>query len=995
MPPELRFGPFRLDPANQSVWRGTEEIALSQKAFAVLLHIAARPGILVTKRDLLDAVWADTHVTDGALKRCVVEIRKALQDSVEEPRYIQTLHGRGYRFLPATGPGAKPETAAARPPVVGRRRELESLDASFESILEGTRQIIFITGEAGLGKTTLVDSWLRALGSRDEAQPAVGRGRCLQQFGSGEPYLPVFEALEHLSRSLGPRLAAVLRSHAPTWLLHMPSLISLQDHVRIRDEVFGTSRERMLREITDALEALSSGTPVVMILEDLHWSDPSTLDFLTSIATRTSRAQLMILATYRPAELGGRSHPLSRIQYELEIHGQCRPLPLSYLTEADIGDYLASRFAAPDSHPAMVESLHQRTSGNPLFVTCVVDELVRLGRVDLSPDQIRGIVPNTLQIMFEHQADQLAEPELEILDAAAAEGELFATASVAAALGRDRSEVESLCETLVKRKVILKRSEPIRFPDGAESPTYSFLHVLCRDVLYRRLSPSRRSRLHGALGDATEELNASDPSRVAVELAGHFELAGEIPKAIRYLRLAADGAAQRFANREATRHLEGAMHLIERIGKAEQSSLRMELLEQRALMRLSTMDLAGSAADFAAIDAEARLAGNVNLRVKALLDSVMPWGFLDSQCAMQAIEDARRLKAGADPILAAMADAYRSGVSVYFFGWTEEHEDILNAALPTLNSLSDAGMRCRFLWMEAFVRNGGSDYVASCRAAEESRQYARKAGSFHQYFLATHNLIMGLIHRGNLGEAIRIARESAELSATNHHLIEQFRLESLQALVALEAFDFEGARPICERIANEPIMLTYHLTTHVLGWLGLARLGTGALDGAAEAFDRLAATVEAGGVGFEYQFPLLQGQASCALARGDFSRAKSLAARSAQLACEHRARGYAAKGYRLLSEIAIQEGNPAAAVEHISAAMKVLAGCEVLNVEWQVYATAARALAALGRQQESDQARAHASQVGGRVAATLADEPGLRQSLVSRIEAQLAARASV
>ena len=113
----------------------------------------------------------------------------------------------------------------------------------------------------------------------------------------------------------------------------------------------------------------------------------------------------------------------------------------------------------------------------------------------------------------------------------------------------------------------------------------------------------------------------------------------------------------------------------------------------------------------------------------------------------------------------------------------------------------------------------------------ESRQYARKAGSFHQYFLATHNLIMGLIHRGNLGEAIELHGKSAEPSATNHHLIEQFRLESLQALVALKHSDFEGARPICERIANEPIMLTYHLTTHVLGWLGLARLGTGARTG--------------------------------------------------------------------------------------------------------------------------------------------------------------------
>src|SRR3954452_6893589 len=100
MPAELHFGPFRLDRTNQSLWRGGREVALTPKAFAVLLHLADRPGSLVTKHDLLDSVWGDTHVTDGALKRCVVEIRRALDDSAEEPRYIQTLHGRGYRFQP-------------------------------------------------------------------------------------------------------------------------------------------------------------------------------------------------------------------------------------------------------------------------------------------------------------------------------------------------------------------------------------------------------------------------------------------------------------------------------------------------------------------------------------------------------------------------------------------------------------------------------------------------------------------------------------------------------------------------------------------------------------------------------------------------------------------------------------------------------------------------------------------------------------------------------
>jgi hypothetical protein len=586
-------------------------------------------------------------------------------------------------------------------------------------------------------------------------------------------------------------------------------------------------------------------------------------------------------------------------------------------------------------------------NGNPLFLTCVVDELVRSGGIDSSPDRIRDIVPDTLQNMFELQADQLTHSEREIVEAAAAEGEVFRIASIAYALGRDQAEVEDCCDALSKRHVLLKRAEPVRFPDGAASARYSFLHVLCRDALYRRLSPGRRSRLHSSLGDAIEKLYSSDLPRVAAELAGHFELAGDFTKAIGFLRLAADGAAGRFANREATRHLERALDLLQRAEDCGSSSLRMDLLEQRALMRLSTMDLEGSAADFAQVDAHATEIGNVNRRVKALLDSVMPWGFLDCKRALAAIQEAGRFKSEIDPVLAALVDAYHGGACIYFFGWRKELEELVNAALPTLNSVTDAATRCRFFWMESFVRNGASDYVTGCRVAQESRKCARRAGSFHQYFVATFNLISGLVHRGNLGEAIRIASETSNMAATNHHLLEHLMLESLRAFVAIESFGFKEAQPICERIVREPIMMGYDLSQHVLLWLGHARLGVGDIDGASAALDRLAMVVEAGGVGFEYRFPLLLGQASCALECGDYVLAQNLATRSVQLAQEHRARGYAARGYRLLSEIASREGDDDGALEFISAARSALESCEIQNEEWQVYATAANVLAVL------------------------------------------------
>ena len=122
------------------------------------------------------------------------------------------------------------------------------------------------------------------------------------------------------------------------------------------------------------------------------------------------------------------------------------------------------------------------------------------------------------------------------------------------------------------------------------------------------------------------------------------------------------------------------------------------------------------------------------------------------------------------------------------------------------------------------------------------------------------------------------------MAAANHHRLEQFWLESLQALIAIEAFDYGAALPMCERIAAEPIMMRHNLTPHVLLWLGRALLGSGEVDRAAEAFDRLATAIDSGGVGFEYHLPLLQGQATAALAAGNLELCRAIATRSIQLA---------------------------------------------------------------------------------------------------------------
>lgn len=235
----LAFGPFRLDPLSHSLWRDGSMVPLTRKAFGVLQCLVERRGDLVPKEEILARVWPDTVVGEAVLKVCVREIRRVLDDDPREPRFIATAHRRGYRFVapvehaapamsptltaavvpggPAAGP-AVPERGSAATALVGRAAPLAELHAALARARTGRRQVVFVTGEAGIGKTSLVDAFLDEL-------PAVGRvwiarGQCPPQHAAGEAYLPVLEAVDGLCRRQGgTALVGELARRAPTWLL--------------------------------------------------------------------------------------------------------------------------------------------------------------------------------------------------------------------------------------------------------------------------------------------------------------------------------------------------------------------------------------------------------------------------------------------------------------------------------------------------------------------------------------------------------------------------------------------------------------------------------------------------------------------------------------------------------------------------------------------------------------------------------------------------------
>jgi DNA-binding winged helix-turn-helix (wHTH) protein len=409
MPTELErvFSPFRLDPANAQLWQDDKAISLRRKTYEVLRYLVDHPGQLVTKAALLDAVWAEVAVSDTMPAICVGELRKAMGDDPQTPRFIETVHGRGYRFIAkvtttsASTLRKSQAVAGPAPIIVGREAELTQLHGWFAKACEGTRQVVFVSGEPGIGKTTLVRVFLDSL-ARDGAvstsehssqtrllaghvprSAIVGRGQCIEQYGSGEPYMPVLEALTRLSHeSEDANLLELLRRIAPTWVAQMRSLLTAEERARIPAETQGATRPRMLREMAEALDALTLDAPLVLFLEDLHWSDFSTLELISAIARRAEPARLLIIGAYRQVEILASDHPLRTMKEELELHQQSVELRLKLLSAANVADYLGMRFsdrAREDSVAALAPAIFERTEGNPLFMVNVVDYLAALG----------------------------------------------------------------------------------------------------------------------------------------------------------------------------------------------------------------------------------------------------------------------------------------------------------------------------------------------------------------------------------------------------------------------------------------------------------------------------------------------------------------------------------------------------------------------------------------------------------------------------------------
>ena len=845
------FHSFRLDPQNQCLWRGETRVAMTPRAFDVLRYLVEHPGRLVTHEEILEALWPKRYVNQEVVKKYILDIRKVLGDRYHDAIFIETLPRRGYQFVAPVNDEipAQTSTSEASSTTFGRDAALSRLQALFERATQGRRQIVFITGEPGIGKTTLLDAFQQ----RNTRVPGlrIARGQCVEGFGGKEPYYPLLDALGRLTRgSDHAALRQTLVTCAPTWLIQFPALVTAAQRDALQRDIVGATRERMVREICEALDVLTAKAPLVLLLEDLQWADPSTLDVVSALARRRETARLAVLATHRPMDAALSRSVLQRLERDLQVHGLCEEIALGPLAAADVGQYLAAELGGA-LHPDLPKVIHRQSGGNPLFMTALVAEMRAKGWIvedagawtlSASLDDVELGVPATLQRMLELQFDDLSTLEQRILEAGSVCGERFHTSVVSSALETAPRELEDACESLAARRLFIRAAGTDALAGARPSACYEFSHALHREAIYGRLSGVGRARLHHRVAQCLQAFSAEGgrSQELAPDLARHFERGHDYAEAIHYLVVSATIASARFAYRESIRILRRALDLAGRLPESDVAELEsvLNVLIGDAWYALGAMG--DSAKSYDAGASRAAAAGAKGAQVSALTSLVRPLGLIDPDRGIAAVDRAVEVsRQVADPLLLARTQRLAASVRLIYDAWRSEDATLCESTHEVIQRLGGDEPPSYHRMMYGHVQALQGCYSTALDIFEEGLTLANQPADAIVHFFALSGKTVALLRTGRLGEVLRIVRSGQEMAARNGN--DPWLFNFREAWLRIFVMDFDGALALCNSMlhsaAEYPVEQPEAIARVAQGY---ARLGDGKLDHAIECFQQAA-----------------------------------------------------------------------------------------------------------------------------------------------------------
>jgi len=590
------FPPFCLDLKAGQLLEGEDPVGLRPKTHAVLTCLVAQHGELVSKEQLLQQVWGNVVVEDGALKNCIRELRSALHDTPRNSRYIQTVHGRGYRFIkPVTVDAAVEQSTTAADLTaptdlmdatgdgfVGREEPLQKMLQLASEAAQGSRRLLFVTGEAGIGKSSLIDAFLPLLKQHSRAHDSVPlsyqHGQCIEQYGTAEPYMPVIQAVSALAQ--GERATQVLdclERYAPSWVDRLST--HGQGLARTKRQ---SNQEGMLLELVEAIEGIAAEQLLVVHLEDLQWCDLATIELLNILSRRKGFARLLVVATYRQEDVLKSGHPLPAMKQELLMHRLCSEIQLRTLSTADVQHYLDSRFTPNhfvDRYPDLAAHIHARTDGNPLFMSEIVQHLQASNGLDWQHDQwvvtdtleaALQEIPTELRQFIDLQVSRLGNATQQVLEVASLAGMEFSARLLAGFVDTAEAAIDNLCIELAEQGHILEYVGEKILEDGRVIQRYGFIHELHQQTLEKRLPPAQRVTLYRQIAEFTETLFKDDLDAVSAELAYLYERGRHYARAVHYLHCSAQRAKRLGGYRDAHNHLIKGLELVGRVNDVGQ-----------------------------------------------------------------------------------------------------------------------------------------------------------------------------------------------------------------------------------------------------------------------------------------------------------------------------------------------------------------------------------------------------------------------------------------
>ncbi|MFZ5821224.1 MAG: ATP-binding protein [Chloroflexota bacterium] len=529
-------------------------------------------------------------------------------------------------FLEAEPPRVDP------PLVVARESELEKMNGFLEQALAGRGQVVFVTGEAGSGKTSLVQEFSRRSQEANK-DLIVASGNCSAYTGIGDPYLPFREILELLSGDVEARWAAGTISHdhalrlwnkfpvtvgafvdsgtdlidtfvqrtallerartsvegRPEWLADLEGLLERKPAIL---SAAAMHQVDLFEQYTRVLQMLEQKSPLLLVVDDLQWADAGSIHLLFHLGRRIKSNRILILGAYRSEEVTlGREegrHPLEPVINEFRREFGDILLDVDKIE----GRRFIETILNSEPHhlgPSFREMLYHQTQGHPLFTIELLRGLQERGDIARDPQGywIEGdsldweTLPVRVEAAIQERIARLPEALQQALVVASVEGELFTAEVVTRIRAIERHRVLEYLSSELEKKHRLVHAQSIQRVDGKPLSRYRFRHILFQKYLYGSLDEVERVHLHEQVGLALEELYGDqvDIAANAVQMARHFEEAKIIEKAIHYLHIAGRRAVQLSAYREGIAHLTRGLTLLEDLSFSPcRSRLELDLL---------------------------------------------------------------------------------------------------------------------------------------------------------------------------------------------------------------------------------------------------------------------------------------------------------------------------------------------------------------------------------------------------------------------------------